>query len=198
MFILWELVPSPLRTLLSSNTERSPTQVPCAPWIIRHFDNLQKITILRVNQITRYCEWFGNHVAESLRVSLKDLYQRRLEQTNWNHQSFEMSQGLSNLLWQLWILRSYFLVDFLVDHYHTTIPTVPSQYVSRHPRNPIRLRFFGHLQWSFSWIRPHPRPRLAMSTLSTLCNKLSISFVCVNYTENVCPIFDLFSMHQKY
>ena len=52
-----ELVSSPLQTLLSSNTERNPTHVPRAPWIIRHFDTTQEIAILRVRQIVRYCEW---------------------------------------------------------------------------------------------------------------------------------------------
>ena len=59
-----ELESSPLQTLLSSNTERSPTQIPRAPWIIRHFDELEEIAILQVNQIVGYCEWFGNRDAD--------------------------------------------------------------------------------------------------------------------------------------
>ena len=79
-----ELESSPLQTLLSSNTERSPTQIPRAPWIIRHFDELEEIAILQVNQIVRYCELFGNRDADPLQESLKDMYQRRLEQTTSN------------------------------------------------------------------------------------------------------------------
>ena len=45
---------------------------------------MQEIAILRVNQIVRYCEWFGNHDADPLQLSLNDMYQRRHEQTTWN------------------------------------------------------------------------------------------------------------------
>ena len=49
-------------------------QVPHAPWIVGHFDGLQEMAILQVNQIMRYCEWFSNHDANPLQLSLKDVY----------------------------------------------------------------------------------------------------------------------------
>ena len=54
-------------------------QVRRAPWIVRHLDSVPESTILRVNQIVRYCEWFGNRDADPLQLSLNDMYQRRLE-----------------------------------------------------------------------------------------------------------------------
>ena len=32
---------------------------------------MQEIAILRVNQIVRYCEWFGNHDADPLQLSFE-------------------------------------------------------------------------------------------------------------------------------
>ena len=132
-----------LQTILSSNIERSPTQVPRAPWIVRHFDCLQERTILQVNQIMRYCEWFSHHDANPLQLSLKDMYQPRLEQTTWSLLPIYSLDCRSSIkIWffwfrlslvgsrtynhwlcssfemsqgSLWILQSYSLVDHYPD-----------------------------------------------------------------------------------
>ena len=102
-----------------------------------------------------------------------------------------MSQGLSNLPC---ILRSYLVVDHYPD---CVLPTRISSYLLVVPLRSASSAAYGarfsgfDYIFSLAWPRPH-------ESVSTLCNKIFTFLVCVRYTENVCPIFDLSFMPKKY